>query len=240
MRSTPAPSAAVRKFSASACSRRDPVRAFADAVHEEHGDVDVCHRVGQVAADVGADHLDVVAPDRGVELADVARGAPHTVTAAQELGDESTADVSRRSGDQHVTRSSRVVHRLWLPRLELGQRREACRRGGMRLRAYPAHAHDPVVAAGGVDPIRVTGIAVRDPDAHRAVVEREIVVVEVTGTSRDAVLEVRVDARARVHVVGVRGRTRTRAGLLERRQNSLQATCGSLISGDGSRCRRRQ
>ncbi len=40
--------------------RRHPVGTLADAVHEEHGDVDVGHRLGEVATDVGADHLDLV------------------------------------------------------------------------------------------------------------------------------------------------------------------------------------
>ena len=40
----------------------DPVGALADAVHQEHGDVDVGHRLGQIAADVGADDLHVVPP----------------------------------------------------------------------------------------------------------------------------------------------------------------------------------
>ena len=68
MRSTPARSAAVRKFSASALLRVHPVGAFADAVHEEDGDVDVGHRFRQVATDVGPHHLDLVTPTRGVEL----------------------------------------------------------------------------------------------------------------------------------------------------------------------------
>ena len=80
----------------------DPVRALADAVHEEHRHVDPVHRGREIAGDVTRDHLHLGAPRCRVELAGITRQAPHPVPVGEELGHEPAADVTGRSGDEHA------------------------------------------------------------------------------------------------------------------------------------------
>ena len=66
---------------------RHPVGAVADAVHEEHRDVDVGHRLGEVTGDVGPDDLDVVRATRPRRAsADRGRGTRTVWPAARSSG----------------------------------------------------------------------------------------------------------------------------------------------------------
>ena len=84
-----------------------PVGALADAVDEEHRDVDAFHRGAQVAADVGAHHLDVLVPRCRVELAGIPHHAADGVSSCEELGDETAADIPRCAGDEYSQLSMR-------------------------------------------------------------------------------------------------------------------------------------
>ena len=79
---------------------RDPILALTDAVHEEHRCVDAGHRLGEVLGDVGAHHLNQIAPRRRVELPRGSGDAADLVAVGEQLRYQTSADVARCPRDQ--------------------------------------------------------------------------------------------------------------------------------------------